>query len=807
MKLLISLLTSVMATSASLHAEWAVLGDRKLGSISGSPKSIASPVTLAITAPDQEASLRFDSISIPPTARAVVLDAMVETDIPAGKPFRITVTFASSHTYPDEPTKLLSRSHRILKGKIRERIYLNVPLPPRQKLPSVLYAFVEIAGNELDRSGKPGKSQPGTMTVRDMRLTPSILPASRSTNERKKAYLHFTGLHTLSGSPGRINNKTALRLPGLLASVMDVKSANDPRITRFIGETSAILKGMRDNKVRLGPFEIFFPIANHVAAKKQLGSLLASHPDYKEYERLLIDYQSAWADYKSNGSDSPRRPIREAKTIADVPADIDNGNFRLLVTAAGYLSAQEFPELRTKSIDPSTKQETIHNRDRILREMGFYIHRVYHSITTLNTSEYGSQTYLAIDFAPIHIIAEHARDPEIRKIATHTLDWLYSSLAASWNQGHYINSAARSKGEFLGTGSGLGFIGWFVFDTGRTIDAMTTPFLVYPALPGAYQLPPDLRPFSSLPFVKREKIGKALHFVSVYTFQSRSFGLTTSMENRNPPGRSKPKWDTDSFFKEAGRHKLNWLGDKPGGFVPQWQNSAQPYASRRNQPNSNYYGLNPWSYVIQHRGTQIGLADVHNDYPFRQLYTIYPGNGSIRKRLHMDATGWTLCHTGRTVFAFRSLKPATSRDEKWPDKADSTDRFDYKKTAWILEAVDAPQSSTSKTDDELTDELQKFHRTLSAAKVEAKHLDDADATPPSLSYTSPVSGKTLRLDAGVYPVPHDGENVPIADYPVLATFPDSAKSPRIRQEKDRLRWLDGDGKILFERDFTPWIQP
>ena len=242
-------------------------------------------------------------------------------------------------------------------------------------------------------------------------------------------------------------------------------------------ETRRILKGLRDNNVRLGPFEIYFPIANHVAAKRILGSILTSHPAYKEYEKAVFEHQCLWADYKSNGSDSPKSPIPDAKTIADVPANIDNGNFRLLVTAAGYLSAQEFPNLKTTAKHPKTGAERVFTRDQILHEMDLYIRRVYHSITTRNTSEYGSQTYLAIDFAPIRMIAEHAKDPEIKQIATRTLDWLYTSLAACWNQGHYINSAARSKGEFLGTGSGMGFLGWLAFDTGKTRPGNHHPVL------------------------------------------------------------------------------------------------------------------------------------------------------------------------------------------------------------------------------------------------------------------------------------------------------------------------------------------
>jgi len=651
---------------------------------------------------------------------------------------------------------------------------------------SPIVCILLFASAPVHAEAQPGKPAP---------LSPDsgLLPASPSATERRRSYLAFAARETTASSHGRINNKTALRLPGLLASIVDVKDASDPRLARFMDETTRILKGLRDSNSRLGPFEIYFPIANHVAAKRILGSTLTSHTAYKAYETAVFEHQCAWADYRSNGSAPPKSPIRDAKTVIDVPANIDNGNFRLLVTAAGYLSAQEFPNLKTTSKDPKSGTARVFTSDEIRRQMDLYIRRVYHSIATRNTSEYGSQTYLAIDFAPIHMIAEHAKDPEIRQIAARTLDWLYTCLAACSNQGHYINSAARSKGEFLGTRSGMGFLGWLAFDTGKPTKGNTTPFCVYPALPGTYQIPPAIRPHHRFPFVKRERIGDGGNSVAVYTYQSKSFGLTHSIESRNPADRSKATWDRDGFFKEAGRHKLNWFGPQGGGFSPQWENSAQPYANRRNQPNGRYYGINPWSYVMQYRGTQIGLADVREGYPFRKLYVSYPQDGSIVERIHKEESGWTLCHTGRMIFAFRSLKrPTLSADPK--TKGSLTDWYDYRKTAWILEAVEAPESNSAKAPAVITAELEKFHQTLLAAKTETSHLDDADKQTPTLSYTSPISGSTLKIDASIYPIPADGEGVPVQQYPLLATYPDDKTAPRILHEKDTLLWLNGSGK-------------
>lgn len=797
---------ALWALSLPLHGGWQAVGGPEEIIIEGNPARVEAGIRLEVPSPAKPAAARFGPIRIDAVPRAMNLQATVQSSIPKGSKFRISVFISHDDRFPGDPTKPIARTNRLIQPGENGPIWLNLALPKSTGPGKPLHVFIEIASGDLDRSGKPGPATPGRLKVSGIDLRPSTLPATGNRDSRRSAFLEFFGRHTLAGEVGRIHGKSALRLPGLLAAIQGVKSSHDPRLDRFIAENITIIRAMRGKGLRIGPFEIFFPIANLVAAKRQLGPALTGHPRYEEYRKAVFEFQSTWQDYKSNADGWPKRPIREAKSIADVPASIDTGNFRLLVSAAGYLSAQEFPDFRTTLLHPKSGQQQILTRAVIQREMNLYLRRVYHSIASSNTWEYGSQTYLAIDFAPIHLIALHAEDPEIRRIASHTLDCLYSSLAASTNRGHYINSAGRSKGEFLGTGSGMGFLGWLMFGNGRSSDALTTPFLVYAALPGSYQVPDAILPPKDHPFVKREKIGSGDNFVGIYTYQSKSFGLTSTIESRNPASRSKPGWDRDSFYKEAARHKLNWTTGPGGGFAPQWQNSSQPYAARRNKPNGNYYGLNPWSQVAQYEGTQIGLADVPKDYPFRQLYTVYPNGGAILKRMDHAPSGWTLCHTGSTLFAFRSLKPPTRTAEIPADRSTSTDRFDYKKTAWILEVIDAPNTTTPKTVDAIEAELKHFLGRLLLARVEAKHLDDGDPAPPVFSYASPIRGRTLALDASVYPVAADGSGLPVKDYPVLAIEPQSPKSPSVKQSRDELLWLDGDGTPILKRSFADWVR-
>jgi hypothetical protein len=468
-----------------------------------------------------------------------------------------------------------------------------------------------------------------------------------------------------------------------------------------------------------------------------------------------------------------------------------------LVTAAGFLSAQEFPELKT-TWQAGNKPAITYDHSEIRREMDHYLRRVYHSIATRNTTESGSTIYMALNFAAIRTVANHARDPEIKRIATETLDLLYAALAASYNQGFFVTSSARSKGDFLGAEGATGFVGWLEFPSTRHARAATTPFNVFNAMPGDYRVPSWVLPQDGSPTVKRESFGN-YNKVFGYTWHSPGYSLTSAIEQAGDKF-GNPRWDSNGLYKEFSRHKLNWFGPTPGAFSPQWENSAQPYGSRRNQRNGAFYGTNPWSLVQQYRGTQIGLADVREGYPFRKMYVSW--DRAIRLRID-DPSGWQLCHTGGMMFAFRPLKPPTAKGlSGWA--GGNFDEFDYRKTAWLLESAEPP-GNKDRSSETLRKELNGLLERLRNAAPQASHLDDADPKPPVLSYTSPLTGKTLRIDAAIFPIPTDGEGMPIADYPVLATYPIDEKRPRLINEKGVLRVLDAHGREVLRRSFDDWI--
>ncbi len=111
-------------------------------------------------------------------------------------------------------------------------------------------------------------------------------------------------------------------------------------------------------------------------------------------------------------------------------------NYRLMMDGAGFLAAEEWPEL----VDADKLNATDIQKATRERLFGYF-----DTICRSNFDEYGAPIYLAVDLSAVRMLAEFARDPEMRKRAALTLDAMLLDLACTWNQGYNIGSASRAK--------------------------------------------------------------------------------------------------------------------------------------------------------------------------------------------------------------------------------------------------------------------------------------------------------------------------------------------------------------------------
>lgn len=429
-------------------------------------------------------------------------------------------------------------------------------------------------------------------------------------------------------------------------------------------------------------------------------------------------------------------------------------NYRLMNDGSGFLAAELWPDL-VDADGLNADQIKAATKGRLLGYFEQIVHR--------NTDEYGAPTYLGIDLSAMKMLADFAKDPEIKNKAALTLDSMILQVACAWNNGYYITSASRSKywGTSMTSPDSLdttGAIGWIYFGGSRSVDPahMNPPGSVWFAFPSGYAPPPIFTGIAtdrSSPFLHRGSTGDNIRFVIYHT---PAYSLASEWEFLPSP--------TDGHYKESRRQMLKWISDKPcSTFIPMQENPRRPYKLSENIGNAFGYGENPYAQSLQHEGTLLGITAVPENYPFWKLYAPFTTEGAIVKRIERD--GWIFCHGGNVLFAFCYAKPALwekHRDKERCDVLSSLDR----KNGWVLETSPIAPFAGGGVDAE----LERFATAILAKpRLDISKIDTAN---PSLSYLS-LSGHQLELTYRDHKEPYtaqhlvDGKPVDYRSYPLF----------------------------------------
>ena len=403
-------------------------------------------------------------------------------------------------------------------------------------------------------------------------------------------------------------------------------------------------------------------------------------------------------------------------------------NYRLMMDGAGFLAAEEWPEIRDHDgLDASGIRAA--TRDRLL---GYF-----DGICRQNYSEYGSPIYAAVNLSATRMLAEFARDVDVRTRAEFALDAMMLDIACTWNQGLNAGPAARAK-YWGSTDTGLEAMGstataaWLSYGASRSIAARGTGWIhsFWMAAPGRYRVPEifvSVAGDRSQPFVYRGTIA-AMPKDGIRRLVYHSPGYTLCSQ------RDSPSSHTSSLYKEARRNMLKWVSDKPSStFAVCMENPRRPYNLKENKANALGYGENPFSQYYQYGPTLLGLYAVPDDYPYYKMYVPFPTTGSICKRI--EKGGWVFCHNGSMLMAFRSVKPVT-----WGKKWGVNDMLwcEARRNGWVLETSELKPYAGGGIDAE----LDRFAAAvLAGTKLEASAVDQKIR---ALTYTS-LAGRKLEL--------------------------------------------------------------
>ena len=430
-------------------------------------------------------------------------------------------------------------------------------------------------------------------------------------------------------------------------------------------------------------------------------------------------------------------------------------NYRLMEDGSGYIAAEQWPELVDADGLHADEIKAI-TRERIFGYFNDIVHR--------NFGEYEAPTYEGIDLSAIKMLADSSLDPEMKKRAALTLDWMLLNIACSWNQGY--NTASCGRAKYWGSTDtspddldSTAAIGWLYFGGNRPVRGrgMDDALSVWMACPGAYQ-PPGI-----IVEIAHDRKAPVTHLGSVLLGQGQvrltvyhrpSYSLASQSEFLPAP--------TDGLYKETRRQMLKWISEKPSStFCPLQENPRRPYRLQEHIANVWGYGENPYEQSMQDGGTLIGIYSVPEDYPYYKLSAPFSQSGSIVKRI--EKAGWVFCHGGSMLFAFRPVKSYT-----WgkPEQGHDVLWSDFRKNGWILETSELAPYAGGGVDAE----LERFATAvLTHTKLNAT---DIDATNPHLRYTS-LSGHQLDLTYRPFGQPYstqqliDGQPIAYADYPLL----------------------------------------
>jgi hypothetical protein len=463
-------------------------------------------------------------------------------------------------------------------------------------------------------------------------------------------------------------------------------------------------------------------------------------------------------------------------------------NYRLMEDGSGFLAAEEWPDL-VDADHLDAQQIKAATKARLME--------YFDDITLHNFHEYGSPIYLGVDLSAMRMLAEFARDDEVREHARLTLDAMLLDVACTWNQGYNAGTAGRAKYWISTitspqTMESTATSAWIWFGGPRPISGSGAGWVegFWMAAPGSYRLPEIIQKLSQQrdhPSVFRETVsGMEREQVHRITYHSPHYSLASQWDHCPAP--------TDALYKESRRNLLKWVSDKPDStFAVCMDNPRRPYALKENVANKLGYGENPFSEYLQSEGTLIGVYRVPDDYPYYKMYVPFPRNGSIVKRIERE--GWVLCHNGNMLLAFHSVKPCA-----WKKPWDDNDMLwcDQRSNGWIEETAELSAYAGGGVDAELArfgdDLLRRTQVTF----------DESDTANPRLIYRS-LGGHRLVLQWIAHKTPYTGQSK-IDDRSVDYPHWPRLESPWVSQAlgSSVLRITIGDQRL--EYDFARWTR-
>jgi len=416
-------------------------------------------------------------------------------------------------------------------------------------------------------------------------------------------------------------------------------------------------------------------------------------------------------------------------------------NLYLMSWAAGFIATEEWADFTDRAGNSNSVIKS-HTKSNILS----YLWKFFH----LNCYEADAFIYNPIDFMAVRMLAEFAKDVEIKSKAETVYQSMAVSLLCSWNKGIYVANPMRSKGwGNMNTGyiasNIITALSWTFFGNPEN-KFRVKPFTVssYGSLYALFWMcyQGKVSPRASILNAYKSKTYPYIHTGMVdsttgkfykYAYQSNNFGLATQMEITIPSSSVLTSYN----YKEIKRTYLAWKSDTSGAHFSVCQDNPER-PTDFSTLNAFGYGENPFHRVLQSKQAAIGVYNVPSSYP---AYKIYVPFTKLAIKQKIESGGWIFCHTGSMLFAFRTIEAYRwqTTPEAGFDELELQDT-NARKGAWILETSEITSQYSDCT---ISAELNKF-KIFFISRTKFDTLNYSSTSSPRLRYYA-LNNDTLDL--------------------------------------------------------------
>lgn len=450
-------------------------------------------------------------------------------------------------------------------------------------------------------------------------------------------------------------------------------------------------------------------------------------------------------------------------------------NMLMMRWATSIICCEEWPDFVDKN--GKGKDATFifqRNKARVLRALKLFF--------TKNHPETDAFTYLPVNLQYVRMLAEFAKDEEIRSAAESTYQQMISQMLLPWNKGKYSANPSRSKGwENLYTGnnsskSAIGIMSWVYFGgtperpivmhTGSDnfgcvnfwlcYDGRTKPMTDFANIESAktypYEFETSCREITVSTYQSGDGKQTFDRINSHYTYQSNNYGLST--QHIEAPDDSKYSGFQYTYaFKETKNIHLVWNSDGAASsiFSVCFDNPQRPDKTETVY-NAFGYGENPYHRVFGRGKSAIGMYNVPNSYmnepKYYRMYVPFTKE-AIKKRVIREINGlkWVVCHTGSMMFAFAT-------PEQWEfsslggfykfanhDILILTD-YNRRRGSYVLETteIEPYADPNHNIDNEISNFISAIETNTSFVKSDDYEIGDT----PKITYTT-VDGHKLEM--------------------------------------------------------------